>query len=234
MALGGKLGIPLTATYSNSIDKMSYYTPDIVVPTETPPTEETSPTIPTMDKLGIKGSGAWKPNIAFFASAELGGKYQLDDLLTLYFGAFIDYGMSNIRPAAESALVSYSAENPHDYKPTSILTALPAEAFAGALKPLSVGIKVGIGFTLVSPRNRASWEDIADPKLRARAERDALLEIIAQEKSQHKQVRTERKEKKTMMELWKQEQKRLENARKRAEQQQEQQRRNVFKWAEKR
>ncbi|GHT67115.1 hypothetical protein FACS189452_04230 [Bacteroidia bacterium] len=144
-ALGGKVGIPLSAKFNSStnrLDASGVYPP---------------PTLTLYDPqfmgfgefaaLNSKGSLALKT--AFFASAEAGVRWRLNDKLSLSTGLYVDYGINNIRPSAATPLIDYRGSD--DYQPNSVVTSTNAgKPLVDKLNPLAAGIKVGLLFGVPS------------------------------------------------------------------------------------
>ncbi|GHT74300.1 hypothetical protein FACS189456_5590 [Bacteroidia bacterium] len=140
-ALGGKVGIPLSAKFNSStnrLDASGVYPP---------------PTLTLYDPqfmgfgefaaLNSKGSLALKTT--FFASAEAGVRWRLNDNLSLSTGLYVDYGVNNIRPSAAAPLIDYPASD--DYKPNSAVASTHAgKPLVDKLNLIAAGIKIGLVF----------------------------------------------------------------------------------------
>jgi outer membrane protein OmpA-like peptidoglycan-associated protein len=110
---------------------------------------------------GKKGSGELFPrfqgteNIAFFASAEAGVKWQLKRApWALYTGLYLDYGLNSIRePQTEQPFVAYNDASPADFEVNSAMNSQYAatpgaqpQAFTDKMVPIAAGIKIRIAF----------------------------------------------------------------------------------------
>jgi hypothetical protein len=140
MAAGGKVGIPVIKTYKSSgatLQNAGYYSYE-------------SYTYTTQEFLGFgtfTGRGSeddFDFKTAFFASAEAGVKWRLSPNMSLYTGAYLDYGLNNVVNKQASPFIDYTGK----LKLNSILHATyrnssnKLQPYADKVAPLSVGIKV--------------------------------------------------------------------------------------------
>lgn len=154
-AVGGKVGFPVESSYkikSASIKTSGYYPQygnELFTPAfmgfgefQTPEKKEDLP-LKTMIML----------------SAESGVKWKLAKSLSLYTGAYIDYGLNNISDSRQNEkIVTYNSQSPAEFKYHSILDSHYNESgrtqnFTGKVIPFSVGIKVALAFGK-SPKSR--------------------------------------------------------------------------------
>jgi len=147
-AAGGKIGLPLSGTYQvkKGIMKNSGYY------------EEEDYEYTTQEFLGFgtfrakESSEELDFKISFMLSAEAGMKWKLKDDLYLYTGAYIDYGLNNIRKnEGVTPLVSYNRLRPQDPILNSVLTSQYLKdgghrIFTDKVAPMAIGIKVKIAF----------------------------------------------------------------------------------------
>ncbi|GHV72479.1 hypothetical protein FACS1894201_01860 [Bacteroidia bacterium] len=140
-ALGGKAGIPLSAKFDNSADKLDasgvYPPPKLTLHA------------PRFKGLGeftdLRNKGNLALKTALFASAEAGIRWRLNDNLVLSTGVYVDYGVNNIRPSATKPLIDYPASA--DYKLNSVVTSTNAsKPIIDKLNPIAVSIKIGLVF----------------------------------------------------------------------------------------
>jgi outer membrane protein OmpA-like peptidoglycan-associated protein len=100
----------------------------------------------------VKGSGTFALNAAFFAAAEAGIKWKLNNKWSLYSGVYFDYGLNNIvetrRATSLPPLIEYNTSNPPDITINSALKSSPT--VPAAIKPLSAGVVLRLAFG-VSP-----------------------------------------------------------------------------------
>jgi len=150
IAAGGKVGIPLTSKYTLSaatINNSGYYA------------EENS----VYDTQTFAGFGPFANRtangnldfkVAFLASVEAGVKWRLGDKLSLYTGAYLDYGLNNImKTKTASALppiVEYNSDNPPAFAVNSIMRSQymqdKVQTFTDKVKPIAAGIKLRLAF----------------------------------------------------------------------------------------
>jgi len=156
-AAGGKVGIPLNGKYSTtaSFSNAGYY-----------PYENSL--YDTQEFVGFgnfpnkKAEGDLNFKTAFFVSAEAGVKWRLSDGLSLYTGAYMDYGLNTQSIASQPSLVEYNKANPPEFIVNSILTTdFPFSPSASShlatalyqrlcytdkIRPMAAGIKLRLAF----------------------------------------------------------------------------------------
>ena len=153
VAGGGKAGFPLKGKYNNTA---SYRNSGYFV-------HENS-LYDTQEFLGFgyfagkKADGELDFKTAFFLAAETGMKWKLNDKLSLYTGAYFDYGLSKQNMASRSHLVEYNKSNPPAFKVNSVLTFDPPYSPLSSstiqrftdnkVTPFSAGIKLRLSFAL--------------------------------------------------------------------------------------
>ncbi|GHT52614.1 hypothetical protein AGMMS49982_13330 [Bacteroidia bacterium] len=151
-ALGGKAGIPLSAKFNNSTNKLTafgYY-----------PLGDWTRYDPLFDGFGeFSGSnnkGDLALKTAFFASAEVGVRWRLSNTVALSTGLYADYGVNNIRkPTATAPLIDYKDFDGNNYLPNSIMASTTGgKPLVDKLNPLAAGIKIGLHFGV--PTNKAA------------------------------------------------------------------------------
>ncbi|KAA6303451.1 MAG: hypothetical protein EZS26_000002 [Candidatus Ordinivivax streblomastigis] len=143
-ALGGKVGLPLSATYKNDLDELraaGYYAHD-----DLRLNDPLFMGFGTFNKLSNDADLSLKT--AFFASAEVGAKWRLSEKLFLYTGVFVDYGLNNIQKVETAkTLIEYNAAAADAYLPNGILaSAVDNQVFVDKITPLSAGIKLILAF----------------------------------------------------------------------------------------
>ncbi|MDR1864602.1 MAG: OmpA family protein [Bacteroidales bacterium] len=142
-ALGGKAGIPLSATYDSKaagLTASGYYAASDL-------TLNDPPFMGFGEFANLSGKGDLELKSVFFASAELGLKWQLGGKTVLYTGVYVDYGLNSALkpPAANAHLIDYRASD--DYQPNSALTSSNAgRAMVDKLNPVAAGIKLSLAF----------------------------------------------------------------------------------------
>ncbi|GHV66314.1 hypothetical protein FACS1894199_09460 [Bacteroidia bacterium] len=156
-ALGAKIGIPLYANYKN---RANYLRALCVVPENDVIGEDVDADKYKDIGFGkfahVNNKGDLKLKPAFFLSAEAGVKQPLTENISLYVGAYLDYGLTNMLNGGSEKLVTFHKEAPSDYRPASAFTAnyLPAgepeqatrKQFVDKVSPISAGVKVALAF----------------------------------------------------------------------------------------
>ena len=186
-AAGGKIGLPISASYkvdNATLENSGFYSYE-------------SYTYTTQIFRGFgSNQRSYKDDLsfktAFFASVEAGMKWRLSDNLSLYTGAYFDYGFNNIRKDGQAKqFVEYSTtDDPRDFKVHSVTYAQYTEsgkaprAFTDKVSPLAAGIKLRLAFgggkkTAPTPTPRPIVDD-SERLAREAAER-AEAERLARE-----------------------------------------------------
>jgi outer membrane protein OmpA-like peptidoglycan-associated protein len=164
-ALGGKIGIPVNTTFKNSLDRLR-------TAAQTSYTGQTGEVIEleyNMPEIGlgyfdnISNNGKLRFKPAFFASAEVGTKLKLSEKLSLYIGAYIDYGLNNIKKeGAEQPFIDYNNTTfnnaPAVFHPNSILSSTAQQTgkpMVERVAPLAAGIRLTLAF---------GWGKFSEPK----------------------------------------------------------------------
>ena len=150
IAAGGKIGIPVNGKYKTSgatIKNSGYY-----------PQEDLEHT--TQEFLGF-GTFTGRDmdddvdfKVAFILSAELGMKWKIGDNLSLYTGAYLDYGLNDIQKDSRTKnFVAYNTANPKEFTTNSILASKfsmdgnTIMTFTDKVSPLAAGIKIRLAFS---------------------------------------------------------------------------------------
>ncbi|GHV72179.1 hypothetical protein FACS1894201_00010 [Bacteroidia bacterium] len=148
-ALGGKAGIPLSAKFNNSMDKLTasgkFASGEFTL---------NNPRFMGFGEFtNLSNKGNLTLKTALFASAEAGIRWRLSNNIVLSTGLYVDYGVNNIRPPVTAPLIAYAFNA--DYQPNSLVTSTNAnKPFIDKLNPIAVGIKIGIVFG--APTDKAS------------------------------------------------------------------------------
>jgi opacity protein-like surface antigen len=80
--------------------------------------------------------------VSMAMSIESGVRFSLMDNMRVYTGAYLDYGLNNIRSKHEDLLINYHELNPSAYTYSSVLNT----AHADKIKIFAVGLKLKISF----------------------------------------------------------------------------------------
>ncbi|GHT25492.1 hypothetical protein AGMMS4957_20390 [Bacteroidia bacterium] len=176
--LGGKAGFPLgSITYNGSLDELraSGWIDGYNYPIEAPKFMGFG------TFQGLSNTGSLKQSKpVFFASAEAGRKWKLTQNLSLYTGAYIDYGLNKINKVnAKVYFIDYDAHFPDkdaNYQPAGSFFAKTAndnKSFVDkvVLSPMSVGIRITLAFGKVhrnpNPDTPPPPEDTSPPIIAA-------------------------------------------------------------------
>ena len=138
-AAGGvKLGFPVSSNYKSSAVNLAtsgYF----------PFEDQTYTTLPD------RGFGTYTPfsakddldlNMTFALAIEAGAKWVLSEKINLYAGIYFDYGLNNIAESNHFPIVEYSKDV------SGKLTYHSATNLADSMKPLAIGLKVRISYSL--------------------------------------------------------------------------------------
>lgn len=142
---GGKLGVPFSAKYNNSVNELQ--ASGVYQPSELTLSGPAFMGFGTFTNLS--NSDDLKLNTTFFAAAEAGVKWSLSDNLSLYTGAYLDYGLNNMfkQEASTNHLIAYNVAALDNYRLNSVLDAQKdGHALVEKGNPLSAGIKVSLVF----------------------------------------------------------------------------------------
>ncbi len=139
-ALGVKVGIPITASYTAQGDfSTTGYFPSSSVTIES--------------NLPAYGFGHYNTNsernitlsTSFMLSAEAGVKFRLNEKINLYTGIYFDYGLNNLNKDQQpvAPLVKYQINNPSEFTYSTVTS-------SAMLRPLAVGVSVRLGFGITT------------------------------------------------------------------------------------
>lgn len=154
VALGVKIGIPLSAKYKTngaSLATSGFY----------PQYDANDPI--NIDQAVSAGFGNFTSNpvdesidlkVAFMLAAELGMKWYLNESVSLYTGAYLDYGLNDVSKKHDKEFMIYDALNPTRYVNNSLLEARYTPNGIGThtvdmvdkIVPLSIGVKLRLAF----------------------------------------------------------------------------------------
>jgi len=139
LAFGGKAGFPIIVNHKNdalNIKNSGYY-----------PYEDYEYTIEQFMGFGEfnipEGKNKFNLNPAFFLSVETGGKFNISDVIRLYIGAYLDYGINNIvKNNEELYLIEYNPQDPRYFTINSIFNSQTEKIVMEKVIPVSLGIKI--------------------------------------------------------------------------------------------
>ena len=99
---------------------------------------------------GYSTNGDFSFKAAFLAAAEAGVKMKVSGTMTLYIGAYVDYGLNNIHKKSNKHFVHYNSEFGTDKKHFDVNSVAHANfgnsAFLDVIHPLSAGIRLRLAF----------------------------------------------------------------------------------------
>jgi len=93
---------------------------------------------------------------SIFASVEMGVKWRFEEGLSIYTGAYFDYGLNNIIKKKSldelSRMVEYNSANPENFEVNSMLDSYweqgkTPQAFVTKIMPLAIGVKIKLSLS---------------------------------------------------------------------------------------
>jgi hypothetical protein len=143
LGAGGKYGLPVSATYHQSIGSM----------TTTGYSDYTAQVYQNMPNHGfstytkVRSSDKLTFGSPFLLSLETGFKWKTSDKNAIYTGIYLDYGLHNMQKESTEKLLEYNAANPTDYQYNSLLqTAIDHTPLVQEIKPFTLGIRIRMAF----------------------------------------------------------------------------------------
>ena len=152
IAAGGKVGLPLNGKYNTtaSLRNSGYYARE-------------NSLYDTQEFMGFgsfpdkKTDGDLEFRTAFLVSVESGVKWRLNDTVSLYAGAYLDYGLNNILAertvASLPALVEYNTADPTAFAINSVIKsrdnlggAGATQTFVDKMTPRAAGVRIRLAF----------------------------------------------------------------------------------------
>ncbi|MDR0295607.1 MAG: PorT family protein [Prevotellaceae bacterium] len=134
VAGGGKIGLPLNANYKTSIGSL---TTDGAFPWDV--TYDDLPQYAFGNYQGVNQKTDMKLNPAFMLSGEAGVKWSLGSMY-LYTGAYIDYGLNDVRKDKPASLLAYDKQA-RSY-PSGFVYNGMANSLSNKVAPLAIGVKL--------------------------------------------------------------------------------------------
>lgn len=149
-ALGVKVGFPVSSKYktNGAAVKTSGYYPQYDL---------------NVDQVISSGFGDFTSNpvdekvdlkVSFMIAAEAGMKWYINESMSIYTGAYLDYGLNDVSKKHDQNFMIYDALNPTHYVNNSLLESKytqdgKAREFADKVVPMSVGLKIRLAFKTV-------------------------------------------------------------------------------------
>ena len=90
---------------------------------------------------GENFDGNYELGLSLMLSLEAGMKWRIGASLSLYTGAYFDYGLNNAAKNSHLPFVNYTADNPSGFTTNSVLS-----MFTDKISMMAVGIKVRLSF----------------------------------------------------------------------------------------
>ena len=153
VAGGGKIGLPLNANYTTSIEtlKTDAHFSDITVTVD-----DLSDYGLSNDYNGVDQKTDMKLNPSFMLSAEAGAKLRLGDDMSLYMGAYIDYGLNDMKKDKPASLLGYShaTSYPSGFEYNSM-----ANSLSEKINSFAVGLKFRLSFGSLFSKKKESVTD---------------------------------------------------------------------------
>jgi len=165
-SLGFKLGIPVSGNYKQSKNSTlitsGYY-------------EVWNQELFDPIYLGygeFKGTGAKKDldfDLAYMGTAEAGIKWKLSEVLSLYTGAYFEYGFNDIIKGGHGErFLVYNETNPANFTTNSTLTSQytsngRTESFVDRASPAAVGVKIRLGVNLCQKEKGEKEPKVKEP-----------------------------------------------------------------------
>jgi opacity protein-like surface antigen len=143
-AAGLKFGIPLASNYKmeNASIKNSGYYPiwsneqDLILETQE------FMGFGTFNRKNIEGDLGLK--LAYMLSIETGLKWKLSKILSFYTGAYLDYGLNDVKEGNSKHLIQYNVEDPSNFISNSLLQTNVIDKVA----PMAIGVKFRLGLRI--------------------------------------------------------------------------------------
>jgi hypothetical protein len=140
---GFKLGVGVGGSYRIAADRL-------VTTGSIPDWLATLPNNPNHNfgtKTKVSGGGDLSLGFNLALAAEGGVKWLLNEQWAIYTGFYADYGLLNVAPAAEGALVAVPVDRPAAFTHNSLLTATTSGTrYVDRINLLTVGVKIKVAF----------------------------------------------------------------------------------------
>lgn len=154
VALGAKVGIPMSSKYKTngaSVKTSGYY----------PQYDPSHPL--NLEQVVSAGFGDFTSNpvdekvdlkVSFMLAAELGMKWYINESMSVYTGAYLDYGLNDVSKKHDQNFMIYNQFNPTQYVNNSILESQYTQdgatsKFVDKVVPMSVGLKIRVAFKTI-------------------------------------------------------------------------------------
>ncbi|MCL2098650.1 MAG: PorT family protein [Bacteroidales bacterium] len=142
VAGGGKVGLPFSAKYTTTAERLTTngYFSDIMVTYD-----EDLPqyAFGSYQKINQKTDMNLKP--VFLLSAEAGAKWRFNNTMCFYAGAYIDYGINNIKKDKPVNLLDYDSQATS--YPSGFVYNGVANTLSSKITSLAIGVKFRLNFS---------------------------------------------------------------------------------------
>lgn len=154
-AAGFKIGIPMSSSFETS--GADFATSGTYTGIEGTPTIDNDPMLGFTTFKGRSVDEDPEFKLAFILALEAGMKWELSSSMSLYTGAYFDYGLNDIRDSSNKSLLVYQApytDVPYNqWTQNSILNSQytkdgKTSSFTDKVVPMVVGVKVRLAFSL--------------------------------------------------------------------------------------
>ena len=180
-AAGAKVAIPLTGKYESkgNFANVGYYEDE-----NFPYYDD--PLMGFSTYNGRKEDGSFDVKTAFLAALEAGVKLNLNSNMSLYIGAYLDYGLNNIKKSDLSAhFVEYKSQERnfvvHSAVQSQYLNGTSTKAFTDKLAPMAVGLKVRLSLGVGGSGRQTTVESPAPQPRDTRVDDQAARRVADEE-----------------------------------------------------
>ena len=133
---GVKAGVPLGGNYSSS--NATFFNSGYYPKYGNWATNQEFAGFGTFDDRSFDGDLAFEVSLAL--AVEAGMKYRIGNSLSLYIGAFFDFGLNNAAKTGSFPFIAYSADNGSGFAANSVVASL-----ADKVNVMAFGLKVRVG-----------------------------------------------------------------------------------------
>jgi outer membrane protein OmpA-like peptidoglycan-associated protein len=130
--------------------------------------------------------------LSYIGAVEAGVKWKLNDVLSLYTGAYFEYGFNDLMDKHDGKLAGFNRMNPGELEVNSALSSQytrdgRTESFTDHVSPMAVGLKVRLGVDLCSNREKAVKETLEIAVVKEEVKKDTVVEPVKQAPQQEVQ-----------------------------------------------
>ena len=126
--------------------------------------------------------------VSYMGTVEAGVKWRLNRTLSLYTGAYLDYGFNDVIDTRNDQFIAYNTNPQINSTLTSEYTRNgKTEAFASHVSPLAVGLKIRLGVNLCSGKDTKIKELVEESQQQSKKSKARTL-ITAREQDEEENV----------------------------------------------